>query len=388
MGLTLLFPLGLAALAAWLLPLLIHLARRQESRLTEFAALRWLRAQPRPRQRIRVDEWPLLLLRLLLLALLALLLAGLAWRDEDARRLRVLVAPGIDAAALRALALPADAQTRWLAPGFPAFDSPMPTATQPVASLLREFDASLPAQAPLRVIVPADVGAMDAARPLLSRAVDWQVLPGHSPAVAAAPAAPLRLALIAIDPADPALRILRALHAAWQTTPTTSALPALPANAPGAPPPAVGTIAVWWRGGAVPDAWLAWVRQGGELLVAPRTPLPAGAVAQAHWRDANGDHLLDAVTHGNGTLWRLPQGLDPAAFPRVLDAGFARDLATHLRPLPPPTRAVASDFAPLQQARTWPAAAARLLPWLPLLIALLFALERWLATSPRRGAPA
>ncbi len=86
MGLSLLFPLGLAALAAWLLPLLIHLARRQESRLTEFAALRWLRAQPRPRQRIRVDEWPLLLLRLLLLALLALLLAGLAWRDEDAQR--------------------------------------------------------------------------------------------------------------------------------------------------------------------------------------------------------------------------------------------------------------------------------------------------------------
>jgi hypothetical protein len=72
---TLLFPLGLAALAAGLLPLLIHLARRHPYTPLDFAALRWLRAQIRPRQRIRFDDWPLLLVRLLLLAALALLLA-------------------------------------------------------------------------------------------------------------------------------------------------------------------------------------------------------------------------------------------------------------------------------------------------------------------------
>ena len=71
----LLLPAGLAALAALLLPLLLHLARRHEQTPTDFAALRWLRQKPKPRHRIRFDEWPLLLLRLLLLALLALWLA-------------------------------------------------------------------------------------------------------------------------------------------------------------------------------------------------------------------------------------------------------------------------------------------------------------------------
>jgi len=75
MNAALLLPMALAALAALALPLLIHLARRSEQRPTVFAALRWLREKPRPRSRLRFDEWPLLLLRLLLLAALALLLA-------------------------------------------------------------------------------------------------------------------------------------------------------------------------------------------------------------------------------------------------------------------------------------------------------------------------
>ena len=120
----LLLPAALAALAALIVPLLIHLARRSEQRPADFAALRWLRQKPKPRHRIRFDEWPLLWLRLLLLALLALWLArpvlfiarrglhdendwrqwlsrttaqleeaGPAWRDRDwlARRHNLLV---------------------------------------------------------------------------------------------------------------------------------------------------------------------------------------------------------------------------------------------------------------------------------------------------------
>jgi len=385
MGLSLLFPLGLAALAAWLLPLLIHLARRQESRLTEFAALRWLRAQPRPRQRIRVDEWPLLLLRLLLLALLALLLAGLAWRDEDARRARVLVAPGVDMTALRALQLPPDAQLQWLAPGFPAFETPMPGGTQPAASLLREFDASLPPEAPLRVVVPADWGAVDAQRPVLSRTVKWQVVAGHSPASANAAVMPLRLALIGAAPADPAVRTLQALQAAWQGD---AALPRIDAAGPSSALRTPGTLAVWWHKQALPPAWLDWVRNGGELLLAPATPWPAGVAPQPQWQDEDGTTVLETAAFGRGRLLRLPRGLDPATFSALLDARFAQDLAAQLRPVPAPARAVAAEFAPRQQARAWPRPTAALLPWLALLIALVFALERWWATSPRRGVGA
>ena len=75
MNLAFLLPAGLAALAALVVPLLLHLARRHEQTPTDFAALRWLRQKPKPRHRIRFDEWPLLLLRLLLLALLSLWLA-------------------------------------------------------------------------------------------------------------------------------------------------------------------------------------------------------------------------------------------------------------------------------------------------------------------------
>ena len=87
MSLAFLIPAALAALGALLIPLAIHLARRSEQRPTAFAALRWLRQKPKPRHRIRFDEWPPLLLRLLLLALLALWLARpvLSGWDDDAR---------------------------------------------------------------------------------------------------------------------------------------------------------------------------------------------------------------------------------------------------------------------------------------------------------------
>ena len=135
---TLLFPLGLAALAAGLLPLLIHLARRHPYTPLDFAALRWLRAQIRPRQRIRFDDWPLLLVRLLLLAALALLLARPALTGPaPAPTAWTVVAPGLDATALRGTAEAGN--WHWLAPGFPPLDT-APPPRQPVASLLRQLD--------------------------------------------------------------------------------------------------------------------------------------------------------------------------------------------------------------------------------------------------------
>ncbi|WP_305806007.1 BatA domain-containing protein, partial [Stenotrophomonas sp. YIM B06876] len=146
MNLLWLAPAGFAALAALLLPLLIHLARRGEYRLLDFAALRWVQARVRPRRRVRFDEWPLLLLRLVLLALLAVLLARPALTGVTDTRPRVAVVPGLDAATAQAQVDVPQAQWLWLAPGFPALDgAAVPSPPQPVSSLLRQLDAELPA---------------------------------------------------------------------------------------------------------------------------------------------------------------------------------------------------------------------------------------------------
>src|SRR5690606_18976604 len=114
MSMALLFPLGLLALAAWLVPLLVHLARRQQYTPLDFAALRWLQARMRPRQRVRFDEWLLLLVRMLLLAALAVLLARPVLHGLSAPvRPVVVVAPGLDASALRTADDAGD--WRWLA---------------------------------------------------------------------------------------------------------------------------------------------------------------------------------------------------------------------------------------------------------------------------------
>ena len=141
---------------------------------------------------------------------------------------------------------------------------------------------------------------------------------------------------------------------------------------------------------SVPDpaAWRDWVHEGGELLIAAGTPWPAGAQAVPAWQDDHGVLLFARARGGGGTLWKLSQGLDPATSPRVREAAFATALARALRPPAMPSRVAAADFAPAQQARSWRRAPQPLAPLLALLIALVFALERWMATAPRRGTAA
>jgi len=390
MGLSLLLPLGLLALAAWLLPLLIHLARRQEARLTEFAALRWLRARPKPRNRVRFDEWPLLLLRLLLLALLALLLAGLALRGHEDTRPRVAVTTGLDPAAARAaVAAPRDARWVWLAPGFPTLDTPAPTGSQSNASLLRELDAQLPEGTPLTVLVPPAWDGVDAQRPRLTRQVDWRVLPAPpvdgasadttAPAARAAP----RLRVAGED--AEALRYLRALQRAWHGADAALATQAGDAALPAADDK---TLLVWLSPAPLPAAWQAWLRDGGQVLIEPRTPLPAHATPLPQWRDESGRVLLDACAVGRGRLWRLAAPLRAEALPQLLEADFPAALLARLRPPPTPGRVDSASFAPSSGQAPAPAQPRPLIGMLAALIALLFLIERAWATSPRRGARA
>ncbi|HEY0333773.1 MAG TPA: BatA domain-containing protein [Stenotrophomonas sp.] len=385
MGLSLLWPLGLVALAAWLVPLLIHLARRQEAHLTEFAALRWLRARPKPRRQVRFDEWPLLLLRLLLLALLALLLAGLALRGHDDARPRVAVATGIDvAAARRAIDAPADARWLWLAPGFPPIDAPPAAGPQPHASLLRELDAQLSVGVPLTVLVPTVLDGVDAQRPRLSRPVDWRVLPSAPQVARQAASRPPGLRVLTDDPAHAALRYLRALQAAWHGA---APLPIAPTAA--APPARDGDIvAIWLSPAALPSAWQDAIREGGQVLLEPRTPLPAATTMQPQWRGEDGRVVLESAAFGRGRIWRLGAPLQASATPELLDAGFATALLDRLRPPPSPSRVDSAGFPPLSGRSPWPLPPRPLIDALVALIALLFLIERVWASSPRRGARA
>ncbi len=370
---TLLFPLGLAALAAWLLPLLIHLARRHPYTPLDFAALRWRGRICARSQRIRFDDWPLLLVRLLLLAALALLLARPALTGPaPAPTAWTVVAPGLDATALRGTAEAGN--WHWLAPGFPAIDQVPPASTASLPSLLRELDAQLPVGTALTVHVPDPLPGLDGARLQLSREVQWR--PQPMPVTAQPRAATSPRLRVHSDASAAAQHWLNALQRAWGVQ---APLAPLVADAL----PERGEIGVWSRNDALPANWQAWLRDGGSVLIAAK---PA-TEAQVLLRSAEGVPLLWQQRVGLGRLLSLPGDWDAASNTALRDPQLPRSLLLALQPPPSPRVGDAQDQAPRQIAL--PAAASPVrepTAWLLLAIVLLFALERWMASSARRRA--
>lgn len=395
MSFALLLPAGLAALAALLLPLLIHLARRSEQRITDFAALRWLAARPQPRRKRRFEEWWLLLLRLLLLAALALLLAQPVLYGRPDRTPWIVAAPGIAAAQLRAAAGDGNARLHWLAHHFPGIDHPPPTGPQPLASLLRELDARLPAGAPLTVLVPPVIDGADAERPKLVRRVDWRIVPGATPpaTLPPAPAVMPQLAVRYAKEREPSLRYLRAAGAAWRAGMASKR--AEPAAAPASPITIAGTDQalppktrnlVWLAPGPLPAKIRDWIAGGGVALLDAEAKAPQLDGATVLWRDTDGEPLVRGQALGRGRILQLARPLTPAAMPQLLDADFPQRLRALFVAAPrAPTRVDAAAYRPVAGASPHPEAPRPLAPWLAALVALLFLLERWLASGPRRG---
>lgn len=362
----LLLPAALAALAALAIPLVIHLARKTEQRPTDFAALRWLRERPRPRHRPRLDEWPLLLARLLLLALLALWLARPAVFGATDTIPVVAVAPGIDIGGVKRDGV----RAVWLAAGFPDLATTPPRHV-PIASLVRQLDAELPPRVRLRVIVPEMLQGADAERPRLTRTVDWQIVPG---AMAAAPPQRAAAPAIAIRSAS---RHIAAAAAAWG------------ARDIGGPDRAVGddiTALAWIGPGPMPAAVQAVLDRGGTVLLDAATPIGDGAVTPA-WRDALGSALVERVSVPRGRLLRFTRPLVPASMPQLLEPDFPRRLRLLFAPDPiQPARVAARNHRPLSGATPFAQPATDLRPWWAVAIAALFLLERLLATRRTRAA--
>lgn len=404
MNLALLLPAGLAALAALLLPLLIHLARRSEQRITDFAALRWLAAKPRPRRKRRFDERLLLCVRLLLLAAIALLLARPVLFGRPDTTPWIVAAPGVPASAVRDVVGDNDrgARLHWLAPGFPELDRPVPPTAVPVASLLRQLDATLPAGAPLTVLVPPVLDGADAQRPVLGRKVDWRVVaPASAEATGEADsgeaatlppnARPAPQLVVRHAPDAAGVRYLRAAGVAWQAGAKAdrgdSASPDIADIAQ--PLPQGARSLAWLAPGPLPDAIRDWIRAGGRALLPVDAQAPELAHATALWRDDDGEPLARGVALGRGRIMRLTRPLAPSAMPQLLEAGFPRRLrALFDDPPPAPARVDAREYAPTTGAALRPESPRPLSPWLVALVAALFALERWLASGTRREGSA
>lgn len=378
----LLLPMGLFALAALAAPLILHIARRQQERLTVFAALRWLDPRPKPRSRLRFDEWPLLIARLVLLALVALWLARPALEGAGGPSAYVAVAPGADL--VQAQTIAGKTPMHWLAPGYPAA-SPEPTVMAPpgadTASLIRQLDAELPKGATLTIVTPQVIQGVDAERPKLSRKIDWRVVPGAMPTPVTAAANPPVLTIRTDAAHAGGARYLRAAAEAWVENGRAVEVGALDAALP-----RDDQALAWLGGGALPQAVTAWVERGGVALAAHDTVWPQGVEPSVLWRDEAGAPLATGAAIGQGRLIRLSRPLTPAETPLLLDAAFPTQLRDLLQgPAPAPSAVAAADYRPTTGGLSYPQPPLELRPWLAVLIGLILLVERYLATRRRRA---
>lgn len=376
----LLFPLGLLALATLAIPLIIHIARRTENRTVAFAALAWLEERPKPRRRLRLDELWLLAARLLLLTLLALWLAQpVLWGAVDARPV-LAIAPGVDPASVDA---DDDARRVWLAPGFPEVGAgPAPAPTAEVISLIRQLDAELPEGAPLRIVTPAVIDDADAQRPVLTREVEWTpAAQTRAPAALDAPAPP-RLTVRFDVEGEAAVRYLRA--AATAST-EEGEEPAFEAASVDRAVPRNADAVVWLSAIAPPQAVIDQVRHGRTILTAGDLRLPVDGDLRPVWTGADGAVIASEGRLGRGRAVVLSRALTPQDLPALLEPDFPDRLWTLLAPPPEPTRVAAANHAPVTGAAPYDQPPLDLRPWLALLIALVFAAERWLATRRARS---
>lgn len=390
MNLALLLPSALLALSALLIPLLIHLSRRSEQKPTDFAALRWISAQLRPRRKLVFQEVLLLLLRLLLLIALAFFLAKPVSMQSVSPKHWVVVVPGSDVGAAKDLPADKNSEWHWLSPGFPEYEKQVESSNVSFSSLLRELDAQLPANVTLTLVVPESLSGLDGERVRLSRNVNWNAVPGKTQTdTAIEKVQPIYLAIRHDDKHRDAAIYFRAAHAAWQAAKKPDEKDTLDNADISLPLQQNHTALIWLASGELPPNIRQWAEKGGTILVSKETLVPEMKSAVSAWRNEQGASLILAAPLGQGRVLQWQQDLKPVAMPELLDADFPQHLKSLLQAKPlPPTRSFAKLQTPLIGAKVGPQAPQSLQIWLALLIAFLFLIERWFANAPRRWSAA
>lgn len=370
---TLLTSVGLFAFAALAIPLAIHLIRRPERRLHDFAALRWLADRERPRERLRLHDRWLLLARLLLLAVLASVLATPFWQGQPAPAgvPWVIVMPGLDAAQARALQADPAAEWHWLAPGWPSLEQTPPAASAP-ASLIRELDGQLPAATPLTIVVPDPIAGLDAEHLQLRRRVDWRSIATPVPTESAS-AAPLEVALRADAAHAQQAALIRGLVAAWQAGGHALSFEVLSGDAT---PPAGALLFSFDNTDAA--ALRAWIEQGGRWFGV------GDASGESVLEDDAGVPVLTAAEIGAGRVFHWQGAFEPVQQAVLQAPDFPARLWPLLQTQRTPIYASAAAAAPTSVSNSAAEPGKPLAPPLLALAALLFVIERLLAS--RRGA--
>ena len=314
---------------------------------------------------------------------------------------------------------PPGVETRLLAPGFPPVSVPPGDGSAPAPdlwSLLREADAALPAGSSLAVFSPGRLAALRGVRPALGRSrVEWIDTPLAPPPPSGAIRDPTTLTrpltiLILHDP-DRA-GDARYAAAAWRAVAQTDKRPL---NVSVAPTTAAHAAADWifWLGAPpvaaqaadvledapsptadAPPGWLLpqpGAAFGGPVRLWQRGSPADGAVI---WTDGFGQPLLTRSQGVHGARWHFASRFDPAWNDLPLGSALPAALRT-LLPAPEPAGTHDGRLADPSQCLPSDATAAGTVavelrgteidarPWLWLLAAVLFCVERLLS---HRGA--
>jgi hypothetical protein len=201
-----LYPLGLTALLALTVPLVIHLLSRKPGKTVKVGSIRLLESsESRRLKSLRLTDVPLLLLRAFLLIALALLLAQPVWIEKkNGAQLKptgwILIAPELLGRApdrevehLVDSLLALGNEFHLLAANFPSLKMAAGgslgdlenNSNEPLRlwSLLREIDAALPVNTPLWVFASDRLAFIRGERPVLKRNVELHLVEsGGNPA--------------------------------------------------------------------------------------------------------------------------------------------------------------------------------------------------------------
>lgn len=374
-----LFPLGLLALASLLIPVAIHLFR-PPVRTVKLGSLRFL--QSPYRRRWQDSQWrqvALLLLRLGILASLALMLARPEWigRMGLTTKKWALLSPDANLegeSLLEWKRLTTNGfEAREFAPGFGRISGKRPEPVD-MWSLMRELEMR---NAESVVFAPARQISLRGERPALRRVrlVPTPLVEIPPPKRSAAPEKPIKVAIVGDSPP-----VRAAIEAVRQVSPRKIDVVS-EVSEPG--------DWIFQIAGTAP-AWIApAVEEKGANLLVSTNSLPNGT-----W---SGDWLNPSVTRirqGRGMVWQIDEEFDPEWMATTAFPDWIRSLLLPPPPVLPeadrrwvdPSQAAPSERVSVSEAPLDPtpdrSASLGSLAWI--LAAVLFLAERLLAHVPPR----